>query len=194
MLRNFMTISLVSLVSALNCRELRNAQELPLYRATNEALRNRHEERIIFLRPGQGTVEYMLEKNMKENAHDRVVRQSRLPTQHFAAWRERLCQPRDLAVQQFVPKVPEQRRDHALYDFACSIREFDGIPQAGRERGGNNQQRGNQYFFHRTALPTFEFAAAATLKRPRSYFFFSNCLPNSRARSTASLGRKSSIS
>src|ERR1700722_3413433 len=76
MLRNFMTISLVSLGSALDCRELRNAQELPLYRATNEALRNRHEERIIFLRPGQGVVEYMLEKNMKENATNGVVRQA----------------------------------------------------------------------------------------------------------------------
>jgi hypothetical protein len=101
-------------------------------------------------------VEYMLEKNMKENAHDRVVRQSRLPTQRFAARCERLGQPRDLAVQQFVPKVPEQRRDHALRDLACSIREFDGIPQAGRECGGNNQQRGNQYFLHQTALLMFE--------------------------------------
>src|SRR5271156_6386651 len=119
MLRNFMTISLVSSGSASNCRELRNAQELPLYRATNEALRNRHEERIIFLRPGQGMIEYMLEKNMKENAHERVVRQARPPTQHFAARCERLCQPCDLAVQQFVPKVPEQWRDHALCDFAC---------------------------------------------------------------------------
>jgi hypothetical protein len=167
-----MTISLVSLGSALNCRELRNAQELPLYRATNEALRNRHEKRIIFLRPGQGMVEYMLEKNMKENAHDCVVRQSWAPTQHFASWCEWLCQLCDLAVQQFVPKVPEQWRDHALCDFACSIREFDGIPQAGRECGGNNQQRGNQYFFHRSALPTFEFAAAATLKRPPQLLLF----------------------
>src|SRR5271165_3534613 len=103
MLRNFMTISLVSLGSALNCRELRNAQELTLYRATNEALRNRHEERIIFLGPGQGMVEYMLEKNMEENAYDRVVRQSWPPTQDFAARYERLCQPCDLAVQQLVP-------------------------------------------------------------------------------------------
>jgi hypothetical protein len=43
-----------------------------------------------------------------------------------------------------------------LDDFACSIREFDGIPQAGREYGGNKQQRGNQYFFHGSALLTFE--------------------------------------
>jgi hypothetical protein len=172
MLRNFMTISLVSLGSALNCRELRNAHELPLYRATNEALRNRHEERIIFLGPGQGMVEYMLEKNMKENAHDCAVRQWWLPSQQFAARCERLCQTCDLTVQQFVPKVPEQWRDHALYDFACSVRELDGIPEAGREYGGNNQQRGNQYFFHRTALSTFEFAAAATLKRSPQLLFF----------------------
>jgi hypothetical protein len=166
-----MTISLESLDSALNCRELRNARELPLYRATNEALRNRHEKRIIFLRPGQGTIEYMLEKDMKENAHDGIVRQSWPPT-HFATKCDRLCQPRDLAVQQLVPKVPEQWRDHALGDFTCSIREFDGIPQAGRECSGNNQQRGNQYFFHRTALPTFELAAAAALKRPTQLLLF----------------------
>src|ERR1700722_14000721 len=112
MLRNFMTISLVSLGSALNCRELRNAHELPLYRATNEALRNRHEERIIFLGPGQGMVEYMLEKNMKENAHDCAVRQWWLPSQQFAARWERLCQTCDPTVQQFVPKVPAQCRHH----------------------------------------------------------------------------------
>src|SRR5271163_4051075 len=76
----------------------------------------------------------------------------------------------------------EQRLHHALCALACSIREFDGIPQAGRECGGNNQQRGNQYFFHRSALPTFEFAAAATLEAPAAATSFSPTVFPARAR------------
>jgi hypothetical protein len=130
---------------------LRNGQKLPLYSASNEDARNRHGTGTIFFRARQRTLERMVQNNMKKDADDRILMQCHLPVPRFVPFAAS-CSSGEFPRQQPIPETPEQWLGNFLRDLASSIGKFHGIALARRECGGNHQQSGNQYLFHRSAL------------------------------------------